>query len=81
MAVFLLKVMKIPTQKGQHSCRCTELSLKRKYGIVRTNRKLQREDNVIKSKHRVDEWTINDASNEQNINEVPHVDANSLRTE
>ena len=23
----LLKVMKIPTQKGEHSCKCTELSL------------------------------------------------------
>ena len=28
MAVFvLLKVMKIPTQKDEHSCKCTELSL------------------------------------------------------
>ena len=25
--------MKIPTQKGEHSCKCTELSLKRKEGI------------------------------------------------
>ena len=31
--VFLLKVMKIPTQKGQHPCKCTELSLKRKERI------------------------------------------------
>ena len=29
----LIKVMKIPTQKGEHSCKCTELSLKRKEGI------------------------------------------------
>jgi len=28
----LLKVMKIPTQKGEHSGKCTELSLKRKEG-------------------------------------------------
>ena len=27
--------MKIPTQKGEHSCKCTELSLKRKEGIHR----------------------------------------------
>jgi len=26
--------MKIPTQKGEHSCKCTELSLKRKSGIT-----------------------------------------------
>jgi len=26
-------MMKIPTQKGEHSCKCTELSLKRKEGI------------------------------------------------
>jgi len=25
--VFFVKVMKIPTQKGEHSCKCTELSL------------------------------------------------------
>jgi len=30
----MLKVMKIPTQKGEHSCKCTELSLKRKSGIT-----------------------------------------------
>jgi len=30
----LLKVMKIPTQKGEHSCKYTELSLLRKEGIV-----------------------------------------------
>ena len=27
------KIMKIPTQKGEHSCKCTELSLKWKEGI------------------------------------------------
>jgi len=27
MVVSMLKVMKIPTQKGEHSCKCTELSL------------------------------------------------------
>ena len=26
--------MKIPTQKGEHSCKCTELSLKQKEGNV-----------------------------------------------
>jgi len=26
--------MQTPTQKGEHSCKCTELSLKRKEGIV-----------------------------------------------
>ena len=25
--VFFVKRMKIPTQKGEHSCKCTELSL------------------------------------------------------
>jgi len=30
MVVFLLKVMKIPTQKGEHSCKFTELSPKGK---------------------------------------------------
>ena len=25
--------MKIPTQKGEHSCKCTDLSLKQKEGI------------------------------------------------
>jgi len=29
----LLKIMKIPTQKREHSCKYTELSLKRKEGI------------------------------------------------
>ena len=33
MAVFLLNIMNIPTQKGEHSCKCTELSLKRKEEI------------------------------------------------
>ena len=28
MVVYLLKVMKISTQKGEHPCKCTELSLK-----------------------------------------------------
>ena len=28
MVVFLLKIKKIPTQKGEHFCKCTELSLK-----------------------------------------------------
>ena len=28
------KIIKIPTQKGEHSCKCTELSLKRKEGIL-----------------------------------------------
>ena len=28
MVVFFLKMMKIPTQKGEHSCKCTGLSLK-----------------------------------------------------
>jgi len=26
--------MKIPTRKGDHSCKCTELALKRKEGIA-----------------------------------------------
>ena len=30
---FTKKIMKIPTQKGEHSCKCTELSLKQKDGI------------------------------------------------
>jgi len=30
MQFSLLKGKKIPTQKGEHSCKCTELSLKRK---------------------------------------------------
>ena len=30
----ILKIMKISTQKGDHSCKCTELSLKRKRGMV-----------------------------------------------
>jgi len=34
MVVFFLKIMKIPTQKGEHSCKCTELSLKRKEDIL-----------------------------------------------
>jgi len=33
MAVFLLNLMKMPTQKGEHSCECTELSLKLIEGI------------------------------------------------
>jgi len=28
MVVFFLKIIKIPTLKGQHSCKCTGLSLK-----------------------------------------------------
>ena len=28
----MLTVMKLPTQKGEHLCKCTELSLKRKEG-------------------------------------------------
>ena len=34
MVAFFLKIMKIPTQKGEHSCKCTELSLKPKRGNV-----------------------------------------------
>ena len=34
MVAFFLKMMKIPTQKGEHPCKCTELSLKRKDGNV-----------------------------------------------
>jgi len=30
MVVFFLKMLKIPTQRGEHSCKCTELSLKQK---------------------------------------------------
>jgi len=30
LVVFFLKIMKIPTQKGEHSCNCTEFSFKRK---------------------------------------------------
>jgi len=30
MAVILLNLMKMTTQKGHHTCECTELSLKRK---------------------------------------------------
>ena len=33
MVVFFLKIMKISTQKGEHSCNSTELSLKQKEGI------------------------------------------------
>ena len=33
LAVFFFKIIKIPTQKGEHSCKCTELSPKRKEGI------------------------------------------------
>ena len=32
-ACLQVPVMKIPTQKGEHSCKCTELSLKRENGI------------------------------------------------
>ena len=35
MVVFFLRLMKIPTQKGEHSSKCTELSLKRKEGKSR----------------------------------------------
>jgi len=28
MVAFFLRIMKIPTQKGDHSCKCTELFLK-----------------------------------------------------
>ena len=31
---FTKKIMKIPTQKGEHLYKCTEFSLKRKEGIV-----------------------------------------------
>ena len=34
IVVFFLKIMKIPTQKGEHSCKCTELSLKRNELII-----------------------------------------------
>jgi len=37
----LLKVIKIPTQKGEHCCKCTELSLQRKEGIRKTGFKQQ----------------------------------------
>ena len=30
MVVLFLKIMKIPTEKGEHSCKCTELSLNKK---------------------------------------------------
>ena len=30
MVVFFLKIMKIPTKRGEHSCKRTELSLKQK---------------------------------------------------
>jgi len=33
MVVFRLKVRQMPTQKGDHSCKCRELSLKREEGI------------------------------------------------
>ena len=33
MVVFFVKSNKIPIQKGEHSCKCTELFLKRKEGI------------------------------------------------
>ena len=33
MAVFFFKIIKIPTQKGEYSWKCTELSLKPKEGI------------------------------------------------
>jgi len=33
IVVFFLKIMKTPTQKGEHSCKCIVLSLKRKEGI------------------------------------------------
>jgi len=35
MVVFFLKIMKIPTQKGEHLCKCTELSLKQKEGSLK----------------------------------------------
>ena len=28
-----LIIMKIPTQKGEHSCKCTELSIKQQDGV------------------------------------------------
>jgi len=34
MVVFSLKIMKIPTRMGGHSCKCTELSLKQKERIT-----------------------------------------------
>jgi len=33
MVVFFLRMMKISTQKGENSCKCTELFLKQKEGI------------------------------------------------
>jgi len=35
MVVFFARMMKIPTQKGEHSSKCTELSFKRKEGILK----------------------------------------------
>jgi len=34
MVVFFAKNNEIPTQKGEHSCKCTELSLKWKEGMA-----------------------------------------------
>ena len=34
IVVFFTQIIKLPTQKGEHSCKCTELSLKWKEGVV-----------------------------------------------
>ena len=52
IVVFYLKIIKIPTQMGEHSCNRTQLSLKQKEGIARINNTERlSEFELIKSKH------------------------------
>jgi len=52
IVVFYLKIIKIPTQMGEHSCNRTQLSLKQKEGIARMNNTERlSEFELIKSKH------------------------------
>ena len=47
MVVFFVRMMKIPTQKGERSSKCTELSLKPKEGIGPTNVKLNIKHGIL----------------------------------
>jgi len=48
MSTYLLKVIKIPTQKGDHSCKFTELSLYRKdNNVVKSNTIISFSNHVI----------------------------------
>ena len=47
MVVFF-SFLKIPTQKGEHSYKCTEYSLKRKEGIIPTTNEI-REESILES--------------------------------